>query len=206
MSIEVKICGITNLRDASSAVEFGADYLGFILYPKSPRAISSKTLAALLRKLGEHGRAIGVFVNESRDQVEKTAADCGLFAVQIHGDESGEAFVDFPVPVWRAVKQVSGLWQPEPSEWSAERYVVDSSIRGLYGGTGVTGDWDKAAGFAKKYPVMLSGGLTEGNVREAISIVQPKGVDVASGVESSPGKKDLKKLKAFIENARTVKI
>ena len=206
MSIEVKICGITTLSDALSAVEFGADYLGFILYPKSPRAINVKALSGLIDKLGENCRAIGVFVNESRDQVEKIATDCGLFAVQIHGDENAMEFADFPVPVWRAVKQVSGLWQPEPSEWGAERYVVDSSVSGMYGGTGVVGDWGKMVGFTKKHPVMLSGGLTADNVDAAIRIVKPKGVDVASGVEASPGKKDLQKLKAFIENARAVKI
>lgn len=206
MSIEVKICGITNLGDALSALEFGADYLGFILYPESPRAITVKALVQLLAGVGKDCRAIGVFVNERRDEVEKTAADCGLFAVQVHGDENAAEFVDFPIPVWRAVKQVSGSWFPKPSEWTAERYVVDSSIAGMYGGTGVTGDWDKAAGFAKRYPVMLSGGLTADNVREAIRLVKPKGVDVASGVEASPGKKDFQKLKAFMENARAVKI
>ncbi len=204
MSMEVKICGITCLHDALSALDLGADYLGFILYSKSPRAISVGSLTSLLSGLGRRCRAVGVFVNERRENVEKIASECDLFAVQLHGDEHSSDFAGFPRPVWRAVRQRENRWLPEPGTWDAVRYVVDSSVPGMYGGSGMTASWADAASVAKKYPIMLSGGLTAENVREAVEIVRPVGVDVASGVESSPGKKDQKKLKAFIKSVKAM--
>jgi phosphoribosylanthranilate isomerase len=206
MKVEVKICGITNRDDALSSLDYGADYLGFVLYEKSPRSITAISLSALLDKLGRQCRAIGVFVNESRARVEAIASDCGLYAVQIHGDEPSSEFVDFPCHVWRAVKHVSGAWSPSPVVWKADRYVVDSSVGGVYGGTGVAADWGISGVFMKEHPAMLSGGMTPGNVADAIRIVRPLGVDVASGVEDAPGRKDTVKLQEFIKNVRTVEI
>jgi len=206
MSVEVKICGLTNRDDAQAALDLGADYLGFVLYSRSPRGISSNKLSVIIDALPSGIKSVGVFVNESRAKVEKIASDCGLYAVQIHGDEPAGDFADFPCRVWRAVKHVSGLWKPLPETWNAERYVVDSSIAGLYGGTGVIADWKVSAGFVKEHPAMLSGGLTPENVADAIRATRPLGVDVASGVEAAPGKKDAGKLREFIQNARTVKI
>lgn len=202
MSIEVKICGLTNRDDALAALDAGADYLGFVLYPKSPRSIKALALARLIDRLGRRCRAVGVFVNESRCHVEQTAADCGLYAVQIHGDEPAGDFSGFPLPVWRAVKFISGGWVPSPGKWKACRYVVDSAVAGMYGGTGSAGNWPAAGKFAGKYPAMLSGGLTPENVADAIRAVRPLGVDTASGVEAKPGRKDIRKLKAFLRNAR----
>jgi len=206
MNVEVKICGITNRDDALSSLDCGADYLGFVLYSKSPRAITATSLSALLGKLGRPCRAIGVFVNESRGRVESIASDCGLYAVQIHGDESEFEFADFPCRVWRSVKHMSGSWIPSPVTWKADRYVVDSTVAGVYGGTGVVADWDVSSRFVKEYPSMLSGGLTPVNVADAIKIVRPLGVDIASGVEVVPGRKDAGKLREFIRNARAVYI
>jgi len=158
MKVEVKICGITNRDDALYSLDCNADYIGFVLYSKSPRSITASSLSALLGKLGRPCRAIGVFVNEKRANVESIASDCGLYAVQIHGDESADEFSGFPCRVWRAVKQVSGVWKPSPPAWTADRYVVDSSVGGMYGGTGVAADWNVCAGFMKQYPAMLSGG------------------------------------------------
>ena len=202
MNMEVKICGLTNRDDALSALDLGADYLGFVLYPESPRAISARLLAGLLDKLGRKCRAVGVFVNEDRKLVETIASDCGLYAVQIHGDEPADDFAGFPVPVWRAVRYVSGSWQPLPGKWKAERYVVDSAVPGMYGGTGIAGDWKEAASFVKEHRAMLSGGLTPDNISEAIRIVRPLGVDTASGVEAMPGRKDIRKLEDFLRKAR----
>ncbi|MDD4870322.1 MAG: phosphoribosylanthranilate isomerase [Kiritimatiellae bacterium] len=202
MSVEVKICGITNRDDALCALDLGADYLGFVLYAKSPRAITAKSLSKLLDALNCKCKAIGVFVNECRAQVEKIAVDCGLHAVQIHGDELFSEFIHFPVPVWRAVKFVAGAWNPLPERWKAARYVVDSSVPGMYGGTGVAGNWKEAACFVNKHPSMLSGGLTPENVSEAIRIVRPTGVDTASGVELRPGKKDVGKLEIFLRKVK----
>jgi phosphoribosylanthranilate isomerase len=206
MKVEVKICGITNRDDALYSLDCNADYIGFVLYSKSPRSITASSLSALLGKLGRPCRAIGVFVNEKRANVESIASDCGLYAVQIHGDESADEFSGFPCRVWRAVKQVSGVWKPSPPAWTADRYVVDSSVGGMYGGTGVAADWNVCAGFMKQYPAILSGGLTPENVADAILTARPLGVDAASGVESSAGRKDRKKIEMFIRNAKAAEL
>ena len=205
MSIEVKICGLTRREDLLAALEFGADYVGFVLYEGSPRCIAPRTLSSLLEQVDSQVRAVGVFVNRSRSEVEKIAGDCGLFAVQIHGMEKAGEFDGCSVPVWRAVRVHRGHWVPVPGVWRAERYVVDATVPGHYGGTGVLADWTHAETLAKAHPCMLSGGLTPENVAEAISCVRPLGVDVASGVEASPGVKDHARLEAFIRNARRAK-
>ena len=201
--IEVKVCGLTNLDDAKAAWNGGADYLGFVLYPKSPRYIAVSALAAILNALPKDCRAVGVFVNESRRVVESVAKECGLYAVQLHGDESAGEFVDMPVPVWRAVWFRDHAWAPAPDAWPVDRYLIDAAARGVYGGAGISADWKRAAAFAKRHCSMLAGGLTPDNVAKAIATVNPAGVDVVSGVESAPGKKDIKKLEAFIRNAKS---
>ena len=202
--VKVKICGLTNSDDAMAALDLRADYIGFILYSESPRWITFAKLAHILDKVDRTRKAIGVFVNEPRANVEKIAVDCGLYAVQIHGDEEPEEFVDMPVPVWRAVRFRNGSFMPPPEKWRAERYVVDAAVPGLYGGTGVAADWHEAATLAAGYPVMLAGGLTPENVGEAVRIVKPLGVDVASGVETEPGEKSYTKMKQFIEAVKSI--
>lgn len=204
-SVEVKICGLTNRDDVVAALDLGADYLGFVLFSRSPRGITFAELVRILDKVDEDRKAIGVFVNESRDNVEKIAADCGLYAVQLHGDEKQSDFVDMPVPVWRSIRLCAETWRPLPENWQVSRYVIDADVPGLYGGTGTSADWKSASGLADRYPVMLAGGLTPGNVADAVRIVKPVGVDVSSGVEAEPGKKDHDKIKAFIRRAKEVK-
>ena len=196
---EIKICGLTSLDDAQAAKEAGADFLGFVLYPKSPRGISASALCRIVERIIGRPKIIGVFVNESRADILRITSDCNLYAVQLHGDESVGDFADMPVPVWRALHVYNGKTVPKADQWPAERYVMDAAASGQYGGTGTTTDWPVAARLAKRFSVMLAGGLTPENVSEAIRIVQPTGVDVASGVEKEPGRKDYKKLKAFIE-------
>jgi phosphoribosylanthranilate isomerase len=201
--IEVKICGLTNLDDAVAALECGADYLGFVLYAKSPRFITPAKIVQILGKINSPFKAVGVFVNMPRADVETAAADCGLHAVQLHGDESADEFAGMPLPVWRALKFERALVNPSPEKWAVVRYVVDAAVHGQYGGTGVMADWQRAAAIARKKPVMLAGGLTPDNVTDAIAAVNPLGVDVVSGVEAKPGKKDLNKLKQFIHAAKS---
>jgi phosphoribosylanthranilate isomerase len=146
-----------------------------------------------------------VFVNKQAKDILKIAKTCQLDIVQLHGEETAIEFEKFPIPIWRAVHCNKKILSPSPSLWFASRYVVDSFLRDVYGGSGVICNWAAAAELAKKFPVMLSGGLTCGNVKEAIMAVNPLGVDVASGVEEVPGKKDKMKMKNFIAIAKGVK-
>jgi len=196
---EIKICGITNLDDARAAIDAGADYLGFVLYDKSPRAIAPDDLRHLVKKIEGKVKTVGVFANERPLTVARIAADCGLDIVQLCGEEQYDSFRLLPLPVWRVIRIQNGQAVPAPVKWPAERYVLDSSQANLYGGTGTALDWSVAAGIAKENKIMLAGGLTPANVATAIRIVRPFGVDVSSGVELRHGKKDHEKMRFFIE-------
>lgn len=202
--MNVKICGLTNLEDARVALEAGADYLGFILYPKSPRAVTPDQVTTILGSLGVGVRAVGVFVNAFPEQVMEIVKRCGLHAAQVHGDESAEDFVDLGVPMWRALRIEGGIAIPDPSDWPVDCYVIDAAVPGQYGGTGVTADWEVAEKMARRRPVMLAGGLHPGNVCDAIRSVRPMGVDVSSGVESEPGRKDHDAVRRFVALAKRV--
>jgi len=206
MKLEIKICGLTNALDAGAALAAGADYLGFVLYKGSPRAVTAEALSRILQEIGGSAKAVGVFVNASPDEVRKTVMQCRLAAVQLHGDEAATDFSDMPVPVWRAVSMGAGSgWHPPPAAWpAAVRYVVDAAAPGRYGGTGTTADWTQAAMLARQVPIMLAGGLRPENVEEAVKMVRPLGVDVSSGVESRPGLKSHPSLLAFIAAVRRV--
>ena len=203
MKIEIKICGMTNSDDVKAAVDYGVDYVGFVLYDKSPRGITPQLLRKILDSTGSDLKAIAVFVNESRDYVEKIVNDCGLYAAQLHGCEDPSDFAGFGQRIWRAVSVGEyDSCKIDVKEWQVDRFVVDAAIPGMYGGTGALADWDRAAVIAKEHPVMLAGGLTPLNVADAIATVKPCGVDVSSGLEREPGQKDYDKMKAFMENAR----
>lgn len=201
-AVEVKICGLTNLEDARFALEAGADFLGFVLYEKSVRSIEPAALKRITKALGPDARCVGVFVNASCDVVRNVAGECGLYAVQLHGDERPEAFRKLPTIVWRAVRLADGRCRPRPADWPAERYVLDADVPGAYGGTGVTLNPSWAADVAAAWPVMLAGGLNPGNVAGAVRKVRPLGVDVSSGVEKSAGRKDRAKVQSFIRYAK----
>jgi phosphoribosylanthranilate isomerase len=199
----VKICGLTNLDDARAALEAGADYLGFVLYQGSPRAVRPARLAVLVERLPAGVRAVGVFVNATCETVRKIVADCRLYAVQLHGSESPEAFARMGVALWRAVRREADEWAPQPARWTAaECLVVDAAPAGVYGGAGQVADWTAAAELARTHRTVLAGGLTPANVAEAVQRVQPWGVDVASGVESSPGRKDHDRVAQFVRAAK----
>lgn len=202
MTVEIKICGMTNAEDARAALELGADYVGFVLYAGSKRHVTPTALRRLVEATPALTGVVGVFVNMPRREVEQVAKDCGLKAVQLHGDEAVAEFASMPVPVWRAVKRVGATWVPAPAHWPAPRYLVDAAVPGQYGGTGQVADWPAAAEMARAHPVMLAGGLTPENVAEAVRVVQPLGVDVVSGVEREPGRKDHARMAAFIRAAR----
>jgi len=197
----IKICGLTTVDDARRALEAGADYLGFVLYPKSPRCVTVDELSRIVEGLPVTAKKVGVFVNEPPDRVSEIVERCGLSAAQLHGDENPAGFGDLGVSVWRAIRLRDGRWSPDPDLWIPERYVMDADSP-AYGGAGMRVDWDAAKAFVEEHHCMLAGGLTPVNVGEAIRRVRPAGVDVSSGVELSPGKKDHRKVEIFIRAVR----
>jgi phosphoribosylanthranilate isomerase len=200
---KVKICGIKTITDAIAAMEAGADMIGFNFYPKSPRYVEVGMCRNIMSVMRQHGRVIcvGVFVNASIGAINATMETLGLNLAQLHGDETPEMLQALDGKAFKAFRGI-----PETTDGFAREdcpaFLVDASVKGLYGGSGVMADWDGAAKLAKKYPLLLAGGLTPGNVAEAVRQVRPWGVDVASGVESAPGVKDLNKVKAFIDAVR----
>ncbi len=206
MAVEVKICGLTNGDDLRTAVESGADYAGFVLYSGSPRGIAVSRMQALLAGMDVPVRAVGVFVNMSRGEVERVWRDTPLYAAQIHGNEDAADFIGFPGRLWRAVAKRGGCAAPDPDLWAAERYVIDATVPGQFGGTGVQADQAWAADMAARWPVILAGGLTPANVSGAIRAVRPLGVDVVSGVEKTAGRKDPDKVREFMAAVRAADV
>ncbi|QRN99242.1 phosphoribosylanthranilate isomerase [Archangium violaceum] len=207
MSTRVKICGVTRVEDARRAWAEGADALGLNFYPRSPRYVTAEVAAELARTRPALGSVVGVFVNESPDVIRARVRECGLTAVQLHGDEPPEACAGYGVPVIKAMR-VRG---PEDVE-KARTYVGAGDVAALlldgaapgYGGGGVGFDWSLVARLADAgVPVLVAGGLNPDNVREAVRATRPYGVDVASGVEVSPGIKDADAVRAFVRAAKT---
>ena len=207
-SIKVKICGITNATDARVAVSTGADALGFIFYAHSPRFVEPNVAKHIISELPPFVLPIGVFVNESLSLVREIMEKCGLALAQLHGDETPAYCEALERPVLRGIRlrdRDSFLAMAEYKGRAGVRgFVVDAYSDSVYGGTGKTTDWNLASEAAKAAPILLAGGLLPENVREAIQKVKPYGVDVSSGVESSPGKKDPAKVQAFIQAAKLV--
>jgi phosphoribosylanthranilate isomerase len=200
--VRVKICGITTVEDALMAVEAGADALGFVFYEKSPRHLFPEQASEIIRALPPFLQVVGLFVNSSLEQVNATADLCRLDLVQLHGDESP----DFCERVTRRVLKafrVKDCTSLEPMEaYRVAGYLLDAWSPDLYGGTGRTFNWETAAA-AKRYgPIILAGGLTPDNIRQAVERVEPYAVDVSSGVEAAPGRKDPQKVREFIKRAK----
>jgi len=206
MPVKVKICGITNFEDAIVAADAGADALGFIFYEPSPRCVTIETAAAIIRRLPPAILKVGVFVNASEDLVSRTAKDCGLNFLQFHGSESPGFCLSFGIESMKAfqIRDASSL--TPLAEYKTRAWLLDAWSPSRPGGIGEIFNWDLAvqAGQLGR-PIFLAGGLTPKNVGEAISKVNPYGVDVSSGVEASPGRKDHTKLKDFIQAAKSAK-
>ena len=206
--MKVKICGITNLDDALAAVEAGADAIGFNFYRDSPRFVKSDVVKRIVAKLPPFVLPVGVFVNEDVKIVRDWMDDCGLALAQLHGDEAA-AYCDLlGRPVLKAIRLKDRGSLLSLAEYKGRArvrgFVVDAFSSTAYGGTGRVTDWSLAAEAAKAVPLLLAGGLTPDNVADAIRAVRPYGVDVSSGVESIPGKKEHAKVRAFIKAAKLV--
>lgn len=201
----VKICGITNVKDAIAAAEAGADAVGFV-FAKSSRRVSPEKAERIAASLSRDVEKIGVFVNEKPSTVRKIARQCGLSAVQLHGDESPadvKALKD--LHVLKAFR-VDKNFDPAVLKLygAAKAFLFDTKAPGVYGGTGKAFDWKILKRTAVKKPVILSGGLNAANVARAVKTVHPFAVDVSSGVERAPGKKNLRLVREFIRNAKKV--
>lgn len=200
--VRVKICGITNLDDALAAVGCGADALGFVFWAGSQRHISAAVAAEIVKELPPFITTVGVFVNETRSRIDDILAEVPLCAVQLHGDETPEFCSGFDVKVIKAVRVRDKGDIEALSDYDVSAFLLDSYREGFSGGTGVTFDWSLATGAKMLGPVIVSGGLTPDNVAEAVRVVRPYGVDVSSGVEKSPGRKDSSAICSFIAQAR----
>jgi phosphoribosylanthranilate isomerase len=206
MSVRIKICGITTPADAELAASLGVDMIGLNFYPKSPRCIDEATARSIVHVLPATCEAVALFVDESPARALKRARDLGISIVQLHG-EHREPLVDgvkwihaFPVRDRQSVDSIeSHVRAAAPLPFAI---LVDAHVPGMHGGTGQTAPWQLLADFKPGVPLILAGGLTPENVAEAIRIVRPYAVDVASGVESSPGRKDADKLRRFVEAVR----
>jgi phosphoribosylanthranilate isomerase len=200
---KIKICGIKTESDALAAMEAGADLIGFNFYPKSPRYIGVGRCRDIMSVIRQHGRVIcvGVFVNASVADIRAAIDTCGLPLAQLHGDETPEMLRALGGRAFKAFRGIPSSLE-EFARKDAPAFLVDASVKGEYGGTGVTADWDGAARLASDYSLLLAGGLTPENVAYAVRQVRPWGVDVASGVEFAPGEKDANKMKAFVRAVR----
>ena len=207
--VKVKICGITNSEDALAACEYGADALGFIFYKKSPRFIELERVKDIIKDLPPFVTTVGVFVDEDADRISEIADAAKLDIIQLHGSEPPEFCNVFKRKIIKAFKiQEQGArgkgQENEIRRYTVSAYLLDTYKEGVEGGTGETFNWEiakEAKGFGR---IILAGGLTPQNVAEAVETVMPYGVDVSSGVEQKPGKKDLQKVKNFIERAKGI--
>jgi len=213
----IKICGITNVEDAQASTESGADALGFVFHPASPRRVDPDRARAIIETLPRNIEKIGVFVNERVDEVARIADQAHLTAVQFHGDEyrdGSQLAVNRRILLSLPCSTVVGddreyrnaLLSLTSTAPNLIAIMIDAGTRERRGGTGTAFDWSGAAAsicaLQKRYPVVVAGGLTPDNVGQAIGILHPWGVDVSSGVEVRSGKKDAEKLRAFIRAVR----
>lgn len=200
--MRVKICGITDAADAHDAVAAGADALGFVFYHASKRCISAAAAREIIAQLPPFVSKVGLFVNADRAEIEHTVAYCGLDTLQLHGDETAQQCRYAGVKVIKALRVRGELAAAEVASYPVDAVLLDAWSDKGYGGTGELCRWDVAAKLAAQFPIILAGGLNAANVAAAIAAVQPYAVDVSSGVELAPGRKDRAKVSAFIANAK----
>jgi phosphoribosylanthranilate isomerase len=205
MAVKVKICGITNLADGQAAAEAGADALGFVFSELSPRRVAVEAAAEVIRQLPPFVIKVGVFVNAPEELVVRAARECGLNLLQFHGDEAPEYCLGFGLMSMKAFRIRDEASLEAVRNYPTDAWLFDAYAPGKPGGTGETFNWDLALQ-ARDWgrPVFLAGGLTPENVAEAVRRARPYAVDVSSGVEAAPGKKDHDRVRAFIQAAKAV--
>ena len=201
MTVRVKVCGVTRLEDALLAARLGADAIGLNLWPGSRRFVAPDAAREIVARLPPFVSAIGVFVNQPPAEVVARAAHTGVVAVQLHGDEPHAECNGYSLPVIKALRVTGPESVADLERYRVRAFLLDAPSAG-FGGSGATFDWSLAREVAQRSTVILAGGLTPENVAEAVRVVRPLAVDVASGVESGPGLKDPDKLARFIARAK----
>jgi len=194
----IKVCGLTQVDEALACVELGVQWLGFNCYQGSKRYLPPEAIAAIVGKLPPAVQTVGVFVNASAKEIEETLQQTGLHIAQLHGDESPGFSHALQVPWFRAFRVADDLAEEEIRSYGQELFLLDAAQTGQYGGTGHAFDWKVATRLRDHGKLLLAGGLRPDNVEEAVLQVRPFGVDVASGVESAPGRKDPQKVANFV--------
>jgi phosphoribosylanthranilate isomerase len=205
MSVRVKICGITSVADGLAAAEAGADMIGLMLYEGSPRHITIAQAAEISRALSPFVFKVGVFVNPTEAEVMEAISACGLNLLQFHGGEPSDFCTQFGLMSVKAVRVQNADSISALDNYATDAFLLDAYSKSGLGGTGEKFNWNLAVE-AQRFnkPIFLAGGLTPENVADAVRLVRPFAVDVSSGVESSPGKKDAAKVRAFIAAAKSV--
>ncbi len=202
--VEVKICGLTTVDDAVRCIEAGAHAIGLNFWAGSPRCVDVPTARAIVEVGGDRATMVGVFVDFTLDQIREILRETGIRWAQLHGDERAELVAQLLPHAYKAVGVKDGSAIELARSYPGEHLLLDASVPGVPGGTGRTFDWEIAATVAKERKLTLAGGLTPDNVAEAVRAVKPFRVDVASGVESAPGRKDPKLVRWFVERAKHV--
>lgn len=205
MAIKIKICGITNSSDALLATELGADALGFVFWKKSPRYISPEAAAVIIKKLPPFIATVGVFVDEDSARVNEIVTTTGLTLAQLHGLESPEYCAQIDGRFIKAIRVQGAQSLQGLGEYGASAILLDTFVKGNPGGTGKSFDWSLLDAANFNGVLILSGGLNPDNIEAALGSCSPYGVDVSSGVEAEPGRKDPAKLRSFIEKVRSFK-
>jgi phosphoribosylanthranilate isomerase len=198
----VKICGITNTEDARHAAICGADALGFVFYPGSPRFVDPDTARRIITDLPPLVTTVGLFVNEHPARIREMVEFCGLSTVQLHGDEEPDQCSYPPCRVIKALRLKGQMGNEIFASYKVSALLLDAYVPNQFGGTGHRCDWEQAAAVAAQHRVILAGGLNSENVAEAVRQVRPYGVDASSGVEKKPGQKDPEKVARFIRMAK----
>lgn len=205
-TIQIKICGLKDPEEARACAELGADAIGCVFYPKSPRNVSDEEARAVVRALPPGVASVGVFVDEPADAVLRRVERCGLTAVQLHGRETPETVSALRATGLRVIKALFHNGAPSPGDaplyGDASGFLIECAGGVLPGGNALRWNWRDAAAFSVRFPLVLAGGLDAETVHRAVAAALPDAVDVSSGVEAAPGRKDLTKVKRFIDAAR----
>jgi len=204
VSVTVKICGITSQADARAAAAAEADAIGLMFYKESPRHVTIEQAKEICEVLPAHIMRVGVFVNTDEALINRALSECLLNILQFHGDETPEDCAQYPVMTLKAFRVQGPETLEQMKDYSTAGFLLDAYTKEARGGTGEKFNWDLAVQAQQlRKPVFLAGGLTPDNVAEAVRKVEPFGVDVSSGVESEPGKKDPEKMAAFVKAAKS---